>query len=98
MERLELVHTSFQRPYTFLSGYPTVRQNIHPWERFMEHNEIWEKLYGKELPCVRCGETQPVGKLNIEAIHHHGASAPECIDRKSCERVRKKRVRRGVLP
>lgn len=45
--------------------------------------------------CVLCGRGHPDTVLNIEGhIHHHAKM--ECLDRKSCNRARKKRSKRRV--
>lgn len=50
-------------------------------------------LYGSA--CVRCGRVLPPGKLNYEAMIHHGARKLECIDRKDCERAKRKAARKA---
>ena len=55
---------------------------------------------GREAPdalstCARCGRLVPRHSLNLEARIHHGARALECLDRRECERARRKATRRG---
>lgn len=45
---------------------------------------------GEDL-CEKCYSRRPMSELNIEAKLHHGAQSTECIDRKSCDRRRRKR-------
>lgn len=44
--------------------------------------------------CARCGRRVPLSALNTEAPIHHGRQI-ECLDRKGCERARRKARRRG---
>lgn len=53
-----------------------------------------------EKTCARCGRRVPVGALNFEEhSHHYGPGENNkhrdrgviCIDRKACERARRKR-------
>lgn len=43
--------------------------------------------------CERCGRIVPVESLNFEARIHHGAREVVCLDRKACNRARKKAKR-----
>lgn len=54
-------------------------------------NEELHKLpIYKILKCARCGRSYPNTILNIEGVIHHGLSAFECLDRKTCKRKEKK--------
>lgn len=44
--------------------------------------------------CSTCGSERPHDELNWEGNIHHGTKV-ECIDRKACERRRRKRDRRA---
>lgn len=46
---------------------------------------------GQTRMCAACGSDRPHGELNYEAQIHHNARRLECIDRKACER-RKRRA------
>lgn len=48
---------------------------------------------GDTKTCATCGSDRPHGELNYEARTHHNARRLECIDRKACER-RKRRKRK----
>jgi hypothetical protein len=41
--------------------------------------------------CRCCDTKQSHSNLNWEALVHHGAKRLECIDRKACERRKRKR-------
>lgn len=43
--------------------------------------------------CGRCGRRMPVAELNMEGSIHHGRPV-ECLDRKACERARRKKSRK----
>lgn len=45
----------------------------------------------KSRSCVDCGRRPAKSMLNIEAAIHHGAVL-RCLDRKSCERLKRKRA------
>lgn len=49
------------------------------------------RLLANTKTCDRCGAICPPARLNVEAIVHHGERELVCIDRKSCERRRRKR-------
>lgn len=51
-----------------------------------------ELAKGRNMPatCARCGRERPASELNLEAVIHHGARAMECLDRRSCERARRR--------
>lgn len=42
------------------------------------------------LMCERCSRLLPEHQINVEARIHHHASAYECVDRRSCERARRR--------
>jgi hypothetical protein len=45
--------------------------------------------------CVDCGRSYPDTILNIEATIHHGSQGkPRCIDRKNCERIKRKQQKK----
>lgn len=44
----------------------------------------------KNVPCPDCGRKFPETVLNIEGQIHHKTQA-KCIDRKSCERLKRKK-------
>lgn len=43
--------------------------------------------------CERCGRIVPVESLNFEAITHHRVRVVECLDRKACNRAKRKAKR-----
>ena len=45
---------------------------------------------GKSNICEYCGRRRLPEELNYEAMIHHGAVDLRCIDRKSCERAKRK--------
>jgi hypothetical protein len=45
--------------------------------------------------CETCGRLRAHGELNHEAVTHHGARLTQCIDRKDCERAKRKATRYG---
>lgn len=45
----------------------------------------------RDKKCARCGRTPAEATLNIEAIIHHNARELECVDRKDCQKVVKKK-------
>ena len=47
----------------------------------------------KDKPCERCGRKYPETILNIEGFLHHGNKL-ECLDRKNCRKVQKKRSKK----
>jgi hypothetical protein len=51
-------------------------------------------IAGRPVKCALCGRAGPCGTLNVEAVIHHGARGVECIDRKACNRRRRKAKRR----
>lgn len=44
----------------------------------------------KDSVCYKCGRKYPHTILNIEGYIHYG-SKPQCLDRKTCERIARKR-------
>ena len=54
------------------------------------HNEWFAQEPGEQRLCATCHTLRPTGELNIEAISHHNAHKIECIDRKACERRKRK--------
>lgn len=62
----------------------------------MSTNERIGRARGGEVGhCATCRYLVPHGALNYEAAIHHGAGKIECIDRKACER-RKRRMWRNL--
>ena len=45
--------------------------------------------YGEVIECRRCGSPRPRQEINVEGVIHFGGRL-ECIDRKACERRRRK--------
>lgn len=50
-------------------------------------NAMGHNLY---KTCVDCGRSYPATLLNIEGVIHHGGEY-RCLDRKACERAKRKR-------
>ena len=53
-----------------------------------ELNAMKHNLY---KVCADCGRSFPSVVLNIEGVIHHGQSEYKCVDRKDCERAKRKR-------
>lgn len=45
---------------------------------------------GESQCCDRCGHKQSPAELKWDAVIHHGAREIVCVDRKACERIRRK--------
>lgn len=54
------------------------------------NESYYKNTYGSHAVCQTCGSRRPIGELNAEAITHHNAHKLECIDRKACERRKRK--------
>ena len=43
-----------------------------------------------KVTCETCGRWTLLAELNQEAVIHHGARKLECLDRKTCERKKRR--------
>lgn len=48
----------------------------------------------KDETCIDCGRKPSESRLNIEGVIHH-KSPLRCIDRKSCEKLKRKKASRA---
>lgn len=55
-------------------------------------NEALGRLTHAARYCAYCGERREPGELNHEARIHHGARDTRCIDRRRCERARRRKA------
>ena len=61
------------------------------WRDRRRKQQFRDQIRARTGACATCRSERPADELNYEAQIHHNANKLECIDRKACER-RKRRV------